>query len=310
MDPRLGDEARDFIMFVVQNFPRPKGFELEPMRERSEGLHEKINVKLTGTFKGTEEERKIKIDETTEIPSTIYTPADVKKDKMVVFFHGGGWTVCSRKTHQTIVNMLADATKTIWISVEYRLAPEHKFPIWLDDGCEVTRQILANKTAYGGDENTKVGVAGDSAGGLIAASICHTIKNLDFQILVYGAFDLAGETESYKEFIRPEHVLTPELIAWFSSNALRDENDKKDPRVSVLLNESFDGIPPCLFIVAELDPLRDDSYEYQKKLEKAGTKTKLVLVKNAIHSFFSAPGIYEKACGQVVEAVKEFMDGL
>jgi acetyl esterase len=310
MYPRLGDEAQNFIMFVVQNFPAPKGFELKTMRERSENIHMKINEKLSATFKGTEEERQIKVDETTEIPITIYTPLDAKKDKMVVYFHGGGWTIASRKTHQTIVNMLADATKTVWISVEYRLAPEHKFPIWLDDACEVTRQILANKSAYGGDENTKVGVAGDSAGGLIAASICHTIKNLDFQILIYGAFDFAAETESHKEFTRPEHILTPTLFNWFKSNALRDENDMKNPRASVLLNESFDNVPPCLFIVAELDPLRDDSYEYQKKLEKSGIKTNLVLIKNAIHSFFSLPGIFEKACGQGIEAVTEFMNGL
>jgi len=310
MDPRLNDEARSFLTFVLQNFPPAKSFELQAMRQRSENLYQKANEKLIGTFKGTEEERKVKVDENTEIPITIYTPADVNKDKMVIFFHGGGWTVCSRKTHQTIVNMLADATKSIWISVEYRLSPEYKFPIWLDDACEVTRHILANKTVYGGDEKTKVGVAGDSAGGLIAASVCHTIKNLDFQILVYGAFDFAGETESYKEFTRPEHVLTPQLIAWFTSNALRDDNDKKDPRASVLLYETLDGIPPCLFIVAELDPLRDDSYDYQKKLEKAGIKTKLLLIKNVIHSFFSVPGIFEKACGEATEAVKEFMNSL
>lgn len=94
----------------------------------------------------------------------------------------------------------------------------------------------------------------------------------------------------------------------FSTNALRDDNDRKDPRASVLLQESFENLPTCLFIVAELDPLRDDSYgtdnnknrednvrsllEYQKKLEQAGVKTKLVLVKEVIHSFFSLPGKY------------------
>ncbi|UJR31672.1 hypothetical protein I4U23_019153 [Adineta vaga] len=321
------DEARNYALFIAQNFPAPKNFTVQAMRERSENVHSKINEKLIGTFKGIEEERQIKIDDNTEIPITIYTPTDVNKDKMVVFFHGGGWSIASRKTHQTIVNMLAEytfasliisfrctdmfsATKSIWISVEYRLSPENKFPIWLDDACEVTRHILANKTAYGGNENTKVGVAGDSAGGLIAASVCHTVKKLDFQVLVYGAFDFAANTDSYKEFTNPEHVLTPTVLDWFTSNALRDVNDKKNPRASVLLYDSFDDIPPCLFIVAELDPLRDDSYAYQKKLEQAGIKTKLVLVKNVIHSFFSLPGIYEQACGQTVQAVKDFMDSL
>ncbi|CAF1204005.1 unnamed protein product [Adineta ricciae] len=258
----------------------------------------------------TEEERLVKISDDTEIPITIYTPVDAKKDKMVVYFHGGGWTIGSRKTHQTIVNIIADATKSIWISVEYRLGPEYKFPIWLDDACEVTQHILANKTSYGGEENTKVGVAGDSAGGLIAASVCHTIKNLDFQILVYGAFDFSGSTDSSKEFVKPEHVLVPAVIDWFSSNALRDASDKTNPRASVLLQESFNGLPPCLFIVAELDPLRDDSYAYQKKLEQAGVKTQFVLVKGVIHSFFSLPGIYEQATQQAVQGIKEFMDSL
>ncbi|CAF1675558.1 unnamed protein product, partial [Adineta ricciae] len=96
------------------------------MRERSTSVHAKINEKLIGTFKGTEEERLVKISNDTEIPVTIYTPVDAKKDKMVVYFHGGGWTIGS----------------------QYRLGPEYKFPIWLDDACEVTQHILANKTSY------------------------------------------------------------------------------------------------------------------------------------------------------------------
>ncbi|CAF3276575.1 unnamed protein product, partial [Rotaria sp. Silwood2] len=260
------------------------------MRDRAEALHKKINEKFIGTFKGIEEEKNIKINNNTEISITIYTPIHVNKDKLVIFFHGGGWTVNSRKTHQTIVNMLADATKTIWISVEYRLAPEHKFPIWHDDACEVIQQILANKTSYGADENTKIGVAGDSAGALIAASICHTIKNLDFQILVSGQFDFFHKFPSRQEFNKHIFVIPIDVLDWFTSNALRNEDDKNDSRVSILLNKSFNSLPTCLFIVAELDPLRDDSYNYQELLEKAGVKTKLVLIKGVIHPFFSNPG--------------------
>ncbi|CAF3743507.1 unnamed protein product [Rotaria sp. Silwood1] len=170
-------------------------------REQAELAHAKMNEKLVPTFKGTLQEQNVNVN-STEIPITIYTPVDVNKAKLVIFFHGGGFTVCSRKTHQTIVNMLADATKTIWISVEYRRGPEHKFPIWWEDACEVTRHILENKESYGYNifdtflfnplmskfaflgvnSSAKVGLAGDSAGATLSASICHTLKNIDFQV--------------------------------------------------------------------------------------------------------------------------------
>ncbi|CAF3664330.1 unnamed protein product [Rotaria sordida] len=326
-DPRFNNESEAYTQFLRTGFPPPFDITIQAMRDRAEALHKKINEKLIGKFKGKEEEKNVKINNNIEIPITIYTPVDVNKDKLVIFFHGGGWTVNSRKTHQTIVNMLAEyfiiylfkhvkyrdfssATKSIWISVEYRLSPEHKFPIWLDDGCEVTRQILANKTAYGADENTKIGVAGDSAGGLIAASICHTIKNLDFQILITSQFDFFHKFPSRQEFNRPLFVIPMDVLDWFSSNALRNDDDKNDPRFSILLNKSFNSLPACLFIVAELDPLRDDSYKYQEILEKAGVKTKLVLIKGVIHPFFSNPGIFIKSCQQVIDAVQEFMKNL
>ncbi|CAF1527537.1 unnamed protein product [Adineta steineri] len=92
--------------------------------------------------------------------------------------------------------------------------------------------------------------------------------------------------------------------------AFRNADDLMDPRVSVLLNKSFDGLPPCLLIVCELDPVRDDSYAYQEALDKAGVKTKLTLIRGIIHPFFSFPGIYRNACGQMINAVQEFMASL
>ncbi|CAF3808140.1 unnamed protein product [Rotaria sordida] len=254
-------------------------------RKQAELVHAKMNEKLIPTFKGTLQEQMVNVN-STEIPITIYTPVDVNKTKLVIFFHGGGFTVCSRKTHQTIVNVLADATKTIWISVEYRRGPEHKFPIWWEDACEVTRHILENKESYGVESSAKVGLAGDSAGAALSASICHTLKNIDFQILVFGIFDMRRTTPSYKEFVHPMYFLTPEIL---TSSAFRDTNDLTDPRASVLLKPSFENLPPCLLIPAELDPLRDDSYAYQKVLDDAGVKTKMVLIKGVIHGYFSVP---------------------
>ncbi|CAF4496797.1 unnamed protein product [Rotaria magnacalcarata] len=137
-------------------------------REQAEIAHAKINEKLIDYFKGTLQEQNVQAN-SAEIPISIYTPVDVNTSKLVIFFHGGGWTVCSRKTHQTIVNMLADATKTVWISVEYRRGPEYQFPIWWNDSYEVTRHIIENKQSYGVDSSAKVGLAGDSGGAALSS---------------------------------------------------------------------------------------------------------------------------------------------
>ncbi|CAF3420894.1 unnamed protein product [Rotaria sp. Silwood1] len=226
----------------------------------------------------------------TKIPITVYTPLNVSKDKLVIYFHGGGWVVCSRKSHQAIVNSLADATKTIWISVEYRLGPEYKYPIWLDDALDVTQHIIQNKTAYGVNQTAKIGVAGDSAGGMISASISRLLKGIDFQILVYAALDILGETPSYKEFAKPMYFLTPELMKWYTTHAYHRLDDVKDPRVSALLNKTFE--------------------EYQKLLEKAGVQTKLVLMKGVVHAFFSLPGIFPQASAEAIDAIRDFMESI
>ncbi|CAF1193351.1 unnamed protein product [Adineta ricciae] len=273
----------------MQSPPPENRTDVKASRELSESLHANVNRKLIGSFTGTEKEELVKAN-STEIPITTYTPVNADKTKLVIFFHGGGWTVNSRRTHQTMLNMIADATKSVWINVEYRLGPEYKFPIWWNDVLEVTKYIIENKQSYGCvDVSAKVGVAGESCGASMSAALCHTIKDLDFQILIYGIFDLHRTTPSFKEFVQPMYFLTPETLDWLESSAFRDKNDLNDSRVSVMLSHSFDGLPPCLFIVAELDPLRDDSYAYQKLLDKAGVKTNLVLVKGVLHGFFSVP---------------------
>ncbi|CAF4153765.1 unnamed protein product, partial [Rotaria sordida] len=276
-DPRFNNETLAFLQFLSQN-PPPQDNEVETMRLYMDGIHQKINKKLHETFKGTIEEKIVKTN-STEIPINIYTPLNVNKDKLVIYFHGG----------------------------EYRLGPEYKYPIWLDDALEVTQHIIQNRTAYGVNETAKIGVAGDSAGGMISASLSHLLKGIDFQILIYAALDILGEMPSYKEFTKPMYFLTPEFMKWFTTHAFHNLDEVKDPRVSVLLNRTFKDLPPCLFIVADLDILRDGNLEYQKLLEKAGVQTKLVLMKDVIHVFFTLPGIFPQSCAEAVDAIRDFM---
>ncbi|CAF1244090.1 unnamed protein product [Adineta ricciae] len=308
-DSRFSDEALAFLNILMQSPPPENKTDVNVNRELSESLHANVNQKLIGAFKGTEKEELINAN-STEIPVTIYTPVDVDKTKLVIFFHGGGWTVNSRRTHQTMVNMIADATNTIWINVEYRRGPEYKFPIWWNDVYQVTKYVIENKQSYGVDSSAKVGVAGESCGALMAAGLCHAMKNIDFQILVSGILDLHRTAPSYKEFTHQMYFLTPEILDWLTLSAFDNMKDLDDPRIAVMQNKSFEGLPPCLFIVSELDPLHDDSYEYQKLLDKAGVQTKLVLIKGVLHGFFSVPGIYPKACADVIINIKEFMGSL
>ncbi|UJR24522.1 hypothetical protein I4U23_005897 [Adineta vaga] len=310
MDPRFNNETLAFLNLLSQNrSPQGSVLTVEIMRELIENVHEIGNEKLQGTFKGTLEEKIIKT-KSTDIPISIYTPTDVNKDKLVIFFHGGGWVTGSRKSHQTIVNKVADATKTIWISVEYRLGPEHKYPIWLDDASDVTQYIIENKTSFGVESTAKIGVAGDSAGGMISASLAPTVKNIDFQILIYAALDLLRQTASSNEFNHPMYFLTLDLVDWFVAHGFETSENMKDSRISALLNTSLNNVPPCLFIVADLDPLRDGNLEYQKLLEKDGVTTKLLLLKGIVHGFFSLPGFFPQACAESIETIRNFMTSI
>ncbi|CAF1437991.1 unnamed protein product, partial [Rotaria sp. Silwood1] len=209
--------------------------------------------------------------------------------------------------------------------------PEYKYPIWYNDACDVTQYITENKESFGVDRIAKVGVAGDSAGAMISTSICQTVKDIDFQILVYGWYDFTCATPSFKEFSNQQYFVTPILVDWCIKNAFNDGFDINDPRISVMRNTSLENLPPTLLIVAELDPVRDDSYSmemllyiqrkmstytnwihlfflaYKELLDKAGVKNKLVLIKGVLHRFFPLPGVYPKACAQAIDAIREFM---
>lgn len=307
MDPRFTDETLAFSRLMLQNAAAKAGSPtVESIRDMLDQLHAGLNSTFHEKFNGTITEQIIKTN-STDIPISIHTPVDVNKDKLGIFFHGGGFTAGSIKTHRVATNYLAETTNFTWISVEYRLAPEHKFPIWLDDATEATEYIIKNKSIFGASENAKVGVAGDSAGGMIAASVAHAINGLDFQILIYAALDIVGKTASQKEFTEPQYFLTPELMTWFRSQAFKSPEDYLNSRVSVLLNTSFNNVPPCLFIVADLDILRDGNLEYKKLLDNAGVKTELLLLKGTVHGFFSLPGAFPQSCATSMEAVKKFL---
>ncbi|KAK7103844.1 ethyl acetate hydrolase-like [Littorina saxatilis] len=229
-----------------------------------------------------------------------------RRPTVLVYFHDGAMIFGSRKTSAPICKLLAREAMCIVINVEYRLAPEAKFPACYDDAKCVVRWVMMNRSLIGAGNDSKVGVAGAGAGGNIAATMAHEIRGLSYQILVYPLVDFRFGQPSVEEF----HVLglkTQEHHTWCTEQFLSTSEEVTNPRVTPLLQPKFTKLPPTLIIVAELDPLRDGCYEYKKIIKEAGIEAESMILKGTIHSFFSQPGHFKETTRRTIEKIVSFM---
>ncbi|XP_071080391.1 ethyl acetate hydrolase-like [Haliotis cracherodii] len=224
---------------------------------------------------------------------------------VLVYFHGGGMVVGSRQAYDVTCKLIARDTPCIVVNTEYRLAPEHRFPAQFKDVECVTRWVCMNKALIGASNSSRVGVGGDSAGGNLAASVCHHV-NVDFQVLVYPMTDHTCSQPSFGEFATTPG-LNQSMIQWFQDLHFSSPEEVKDPRYSPLLHKDFSRLPPAIFVIAELDPLRDCGYAYRDKLSSAGVTTDCITLQGAPHAFFHMPGNYEVNCRLSYEAVTRFI---
>ena len=155
---------------------------------------------------------------------------------------------------------LASATRSVWVSIEYRLGPEHKFNTQITDYRSSFEWIAAHRSELGVSEKAKIGVCGDSAGGHISTLISHEYKSqIDFRVLVYPCVHLAAHLPSNEEFSSDCHFLVKPLLEFFFNNYLENHDMANTELVSPLLKTDFDNLPPALIILAELDPLNDQA---------------------------------------------------
>lgn len=243
------------------------------------------------------------------IPVRVYTPAGDGPFPVLVFFHGGGWVICDLDTHDPVCRHLANAAQCIVVSVDYRLAPEHKFPAAVDDCYAAMTWVMNNAGSINGDP-TRVAVGGDSAGGNLAAVTALMARDRGetppvFQLLVYPATDyyLPG-TPSVKENAEG-YFLTRDDMAWFWNHYLRNSEDAANPYACPLRAESLAALPPALVITAEFDPLRDEGEMYAARLGESGVATTLVRFDGMIHGFFSMAGVLEQGRKAVALAAAE-----
>lgn len=222
-------------------------------------------------------------------PVRIYYPSDVRNPPpTLVYLHGGGFVVGDVDMVETICRAICRDARIAVVSVDYRLAPEHKFPAGLEDAIDVCRWIGREGAALGLAPR-RLAVAGDSAGGNLAAVAAQALAPADdvavrMQVLIYPVLDLTMSQPSYVE-LGVGYPLTAEKMRWYASQYLADPAQARDPRASPLLARDLAGLPPALVIVAGLDPLVDEGVAYARRLREAGVPTELVEVPDYPHGF-------------------------
>ncbi len=239
-----------------------------------------------------------------EIPVRIYTPEGAGPHPVTVFFHGGGWVIGSIATHDPMCRQLAQGSSSVVVSVEYRLAPEHKFPTATED-CYAAVKWVAEHAGEIGANAGHMAVAGDSAGGNLAAALCLMARDrggpaIAHQTLICPVTNYSFDTASYLDN-GVGYFLSMEGMRWFWGHYLRDENDGRNPYASPMAAESVRGLPPALVITAEFDPLRDEGAAYAKRLESDGVAVTYHCYDGMIHDFPTMTNLLEAGRAAVAE---------
>jgi acetyl esterase len=247
-----------------------------------------------------------------EIPVRVYRPQSDEPLPVVVYFHGGGWVIGDITTHDTTCQRLAAGVPAVVVSVDYRLAPEHRFPAAVDDCDAATAWVSAHAAELGGDA-ARLAVAGDSAGGNLAAVIALRARDsggapIAFQLLVYPATDLTRSLPSHTEN-GEGYLLDNDAMTWFVGQYLVD-SDARHADASPLFVEDLTGLPPALVVTAEFDPLRDEGEAYAQRLRDAGVDATTSRYDGMIHGFYGLDSIFDSAKRATAETVAALRDAL
>lgn len=280
-----------------------------------------VKALLTSKGKSAEPPQVGKIDErpiTVEgrvIPTRVYTPKGKGPFPVIVYFHGGGWVIATNDTYDGSARALAKATDAVVVSVEYRKAPENKFPAAHDDAF-AAYQWVVNHTADIQGDATRIAVAGESAGGNLAASVAvmardHNIAAPVYQLLVYPIAGYDMDTASYRENADAKPLNKP-MMEWFFKQYLKSPADGRDPRISLTAQQNLAGLAPATVITAQIDPLRSEGQAYAEALRKAGVAVDYRNYDGVTHEFFGmglAVGEAKKAEALAAkDLVKAFKD--
>lgn len=229
------------------------------------------------------------------LPVRVYRPRPGQLHP-VLFLHGGGFVI-SRDGYDAPLRELALASGCMIVSPECRLAPEHPFPAATADALAAARWLKAETSTLGASDASP-GVAGDSSGGNLAATVTHALTREgappSFQVLIYPMLDATASSASYDEFAEG-YGFSSEKSRWYFDQYLPPSVDRRAPEVSPLFDRGIGGVPETLVVTAECDPLRDDGESYAKALRQAGVTVELRRCDGMIHGFFQMTGALERS---------------
>ena len=246
-----------------------------------------------------------------EIAVRIHWPAGSGPLPALVFFHGGGWVIGDLDTHDVTCRSLTNQAGCVTVSVDYRLAPEHKSPAAVEDAYAATRWVADHAGELGVDA-ARIAVGGASAGGNLATvvgliAIERGGPGLVFQLLIYPVTDAALDTPSARGVTSDDYPLTRADMEWFWGHYLRNDADRRHPYASPALAKSLAGLPPALVITAEIDPLCDEGERYATALARAGVTAAWTRYEGVTHGFVGMEALLDKgraAVGQASEALR------
>lgn len=222
------------------------------------------------------------------LPIRVYRPPGEAPYPVLVWFHGGGWVVCNLDTHDTPCAALANRAGCLVVAVDYRLAPEHRFPAAVEDAWAAVRWAGAQAAEIGADP-ARLAVGGDSAGGNLAAVVARRARDaggpgIALQVLVYPVTDADFETASYRRNAAG-YGLTRDAMRWYWDHYLPDAGRRAHPDASPLRAGDLRGLAPALVITCEYDPLLDEGEAYAARLRAAGVPVRLILEPGMIHGY-------------------------
>jgi len=287
----------------------PPIIDFEPAVLRAASAQQPISGQEKSTIENVEE-RLIPTSDGEEIKIRIYTPVGKGPFPVFVYYHGGGWVLGSLDSFESTCRLLAQRTNSIVVSVDYRLAPEYKFPTPYNDCYEALTWIQQNSSTIDKAGNTFY-VGGDSAGGNLAAAVSLKARedenvHVDAQILIYPVTALDYNTKSYQLFGKG-FGLDKELMEWFGQHYTRTDEDRKNIDIAVLHAPDVSNLPPAFVLVCEADVLRDEGLLYAEKLKSSGNEVEVVVKEGLVHGYFGNVALFYDTIEQTISDIHQFI---